>query len=74
MSATTNLDPAALRRIARLLQAGHAKETAEEAQRWSELAEQERKLWIRLAGRAATATIRELTAMDVDPLFDETVS
>lgn len=71
MQARAGLDPAALRRIARKLHAGYAKETTDCAPRWSDIGDEKRKLWMRLAARAATATIRELTAMDVDPSFDE---
>jgi len=74
MPARATLDPAALERIARKLQAGHAKATTSQATRWMDLSDEERKLWTRLAARAVTATIRELTAMDVDPVLGDDAS
>lgn len=71
MQAGAALDPAALRRIARKLHADHAKETADVVSRWTDLADEERKLWVRLAARAANETILELTATDVDPLLGD---
>ena len=54
------LDQKALRTIARKLQAGHAKETAGDVRPWLELADDERRLWMRLAKRAANAIVEEL--------------
>jgi len=56
----TTLDRRAVRRIARKLQAGHAKETGGDVTPWLDLADDERKLWMRLAKRAVNATLKEL--------------
>jgi hypothetical protein len=58
--AKATLDSRALKKIARKLQAGHAKETTGDVTPWTDLAEKERSLWIRLAARAANATLQEL--------------
>jgi hypothetical protein len=70
---TAGLSPRALRRIARKLQAGHAKETTDQVPTWADLPDEERRLWLRLAARAVAATIQELTAIDVDvdPVIDK---
>ena len=57
---SADLDQKAMRIIARKLQAGHAKETAGDVTPWLDLADEERKLWMRLAKRAVNATLKEL--------------
>ena len=44
----TTLDRRAVRRIARKLQAGHAKETTGDVPPWEDLPDEERRLWLRL--------------------------
>ena len=56
------LDSRALKKIARKLQAGHAKETTGDVTPWTDLADKERSLWIRLAVRAVNAALLELAA------------
>jgi len=60
-------DLKAMKAIARKLQAGHAMETTGEALPWLDLTEDERKLWMRLARRAVSATIKALEAADAAP-------
>jgi hypothetical protein len=62
-AAKATLDSKALRKIARKLQAGHAKETTGDVTPWTDLADEERSLWIRLATRAANATLQELHSL-----------
>ena len=57
---SADLDQKAIRTIARKLQAGHAKETGGDVTPWLDLADDERKLWMRLAKRAVNATLKEL--------------
>jgi hypothetical protein len=61
------IDRTGLRRIARKLQAGHAKETTGKIPSWAGRSDDERKLWMRLAARGAAATIQELTALESGP-------
>lgn len=56
------LERRALTRIARKLQAGHAKETTGDVTPWTDLADDERRLWMRLAQRAVNATLQEMAS------------
>jgi hypothetical protein len=58
----TTLERRALTKIARKLQAGHAKETTGDVTPWTDLADEERKLWMRLAQRAVNATLQEMAS------------
>ncbi len=60
----TTLERKALTRIARKLQAGHSKETTGDVTAWTDLPDQEQKLWIRLATRAVNAAIEELAKVN----------
>ena len=60
----TPLERRALTKIARKLQAGHGKETTGDVTPWTDLADQERKLWMRLANRAVNATLEEMAKAD----------
>jgi hypothetical protein len=57
--------------IARKLQAGHAMETEGEAKAWPDLPEDEQRMWMRLARRAVSATIKALADADA-PLPGDT--
>jgi hypothetical protein len=60
----TPLERKALTKIARKLQAGHAKETTGDVTPWTDLADEDRRLWMRLAKRAMNAILQELDNAD----------
>ena len=53
------LDRKMVLKVAQKLQAGHSKETTGEPVKWADVSDDQRKLWIRLATRAAKAILPE---------------
>ena len=56
------LDRKMILTVARKLQAGHARETGSVVLKWADVPEGERRLWIRLATRAAKVILPEQSA------------
>lgn len=54
------VDRKILTKVARKLQAGYSKETTGKVNEWADLSDDERRLWIRLATRAANAILSDL--------------
>jgi len=69
--ASATISTKAVKAIARKMQAGHEMETTGKVRHWAEFTDAERSLWVRLAKRAATATIAAVGARTSPPSPDK---